>query len=1610
MCARPRPTSTRENCNDKMEGMGAVKVTQLGESNHLSWLADIEQVCLMRDCWEVVIAPIPTASQELLASATTVPTKTELTLTMSNTSATDVDKKAATDMLGALEWRRKDQLAQAIMKLNLEDGKHDALKECRSAHDVYNQVVDSFTSRGDAGNLELMRRLCNLKMEPKETMATYLNRTSRLRIEMNRMGVTMPQKEMITAILSGLPGTYVSTVELIEANGPSDLPSITRLLLAAEVKRRRVEHDEDDAVALAATTPTPAKTATPPLATTGGAGTRPPYPVMPMMYGPPPAHDMQQYYQMPPPPYYMGGQYMMPMHAGDPAGHPARPPRRCWGCGLTGHLQRFCPTHPLPTAQHHPLGQPPQPLPMAPAMWAAAAGGAPAPWGLPPRAAALMPPAAHQPQAAALPAPALPPAAAAQQPPRGQAAPPGPGGLALMALGGDDNSGMENEDWIIDSGASHHMAPPTAQLDNLHQIAPLRITMAGGQTAVANQAGDAATTLNGEGGPIPVTLYGVVRVPGLAVKLFSVRAMTSKGYGAFFHQGGLDVVSNTGVVFRGQQRGNVYVLPTAGRAQAPTLADEGIAALVASAPVWHTRLAHAGADAVMQTAKTVEGMTLSGAHPRKELAAICEPCVSAKQTRASFPTSRTRATTPLELVHTDVCGPMPVRSMGNSRYFVTVVDDASDYKEAIPIARKEDAGATVRNTIARWEVQTGRKLQRWRSDRGGEYVNATMDKWTKERGAVHETTAPYTPEQNGKAERANRTILEKVVAIMKAAHCDQSLWAEAVSTVPHVLNRVPRAGAKATPHQLWCGMRPTVAHLRTFGCRVFVLTPAKQRRKLSPRGKPGIFVGYEEGSKAYRVLVEGSIKVSRDVIFDETSMQRPDAAPAPAPRAGTLPPDGEDETPPATMASPTNNPNPAGGQADAEDDGETADDSETGDPLAELREAASMAAALPSPSTPTTAADAAPTGNATPPPGQQPRRSTRGRTAPERLGTWVPHTNVEAAAAASDNEPANRDGEAEGTRPSGSDSANAGSRGEKDAAEGTAPAPANEETEGAAFAAYSGPNNDKMTLAQARQEPDWDLFDLAVEEEMDALWDGGVFELAWLPDGADLLPFQILCERKRNKIGKVYRRKGRGVACGNFQVPGRDFGEIYAPVVRRATLLATLAHAAAAGMIMHQLDIETAFLNGSLDEELYVRQPKGYERGNKNQVLRLRRAVYGLKQAARQWFLELVKLMDTMGMRQSLADPCLFMKDVDGKRLYLLIYVDDLLLLAEIQEHIDRMKETVMSAFKSRDMGVPDYFLGLHLDRPSPRGTITVSQRQYVKRLAERHGLADAKPALLPMTPGAVPQDAGTRLSQAGVERYQGLIGGLLYIATCTRPDVSYAVGKLARYAARPTEEHEMAALRVLRYLKGTARWGLRYTGGQALVGYCDADYAGDLDSRRSTSGYAFLLHGAAVSWSSKLQQTVAMSTTEAEYIAAATAAREAIWLKLLMVDLEQTNDAVQMRSDNQSAIHLMHNPGGTARSKHIDVANHFVRDRVARGDLIVRYVGTKEMVADVLTKALPGALLEQCRLGLGMQEVTTEDEEAVEGDDCKAGSVGDDPICGGHSTWPGSTPGDGTY
>jgi hypothetical protein len=250
-----------------------------------------------------------------------------------------------------------------------------------------------------------------------------------------------------------------------------------------------------------------------------------------------------------------------------------------------------------------------------------------------------------------------------------------------------------------------------------------------------------------------------------------------------------------------------------------------------------------------------------------------------------------------------------------------------------------------------------------------------------------------------------------------------------------------------------------------------------------------------------------------------------------------------------------------------------------------------------------------------------------------------------------------------------------------------------------------------------------------------------------------------------------------------------------------------------------------------------------------------------------------------------------------------------------------------------------------------------------------RFDMSDAKPAAVPLSASVKLSRDGDEPLDVSVFPYRELVGSLMYLAVCTRRDISQAVGALARYMSAPQKQHWDAARAMLRYVRGTTGFGICFGDALGLQGYCDADYAGDLDTRRSTTGLVFTLHGGAVSWSSRLQPTVAVSTAEAEYMAAASAVREALWLKKLVAVLGRDVSPVHMFCDNQAAIKLIKHLIASMRSKHIDVQHHFVRERVARGEVVFEYCSTNQMVADCMTKALPVHKFHNCLAGMGVGE-----------------------------------------
>ena len=368
--------------------------------------------------------------------------------------------------------------------------------------------------------------------------------------------------------------------------------------------------------------------------------------------------------------------------------------------------------------------------------------------------------------------------------------------------------------------------------------------------------------------------------------------------------------------------------------------------------------------------------------------------------------------------------------------------------------------------------------------------------------------------------------------------------------------------------------------------------------------------------------------------------------------------------------------------------------------------------------------------------------------------------------------------------------------------------------------------------------------------------------------------------------------KARLVVKGFHQREGIDYDEVFAPVSKYSTLRTVLAIAADLDLEIHQLDIKTAFLNG------------------------------------------------------------LFIKP-SSPPAYLLIYVDDILVITNNTSMLNSVKNQISTAFETRDLGPATFFLGIDIIRDRTTKTIKLTQTRHTTDLLSKFNMEKSKPFDTPSSI-AIKLTADGEPLDTKEHPYSTLIGSLMYLASCTRPDIAQAVGALARYMSKPTTTHWTAAKHVLRYLAGTTDYGIIFTPSDStLNAYCDANHAGDIDTRRSTTGYVFTFNNGAITWSSRLQPTVAASTTEAEYMAAASTVKEALWLRKLFTDLDLHIACIDIKSDSQSAIHMLKNPVISLRSKHIDIVHHFARERVARGEVNFFYIPTDSMVADILTKRL---------------------------------------------------------
>lgn len=529
------------------------------------------------------------------------------------------------------------------------------------------------------------------------------------------------------------------------------------------------------------------------------------------------------------------------------------------------------------------------------------------------------------------------------------------------------------------------------------------------------------------------------------------------------------------------------------------------------------------------------------------------------------------------------------------------------------------------------------------------------------------------------------------------------------------------------------------------------------------------------------------------------------------------------------------------------------------------------------------------------------------------------------------------------------------------------------------------------TFEAARRSPEAKQWLAAMQDEYHSLIENSTWEVVDLPKGRRPLSTRWVFKRKMGPSGTILKHKARFVARGFEQQQGVDFDETYASVVKPPSYKFFFAMQALMGWHGHQMDFKTAFLNGEITDDVFITAPDGYPKES-GKVLKLNKGLYGLKQSPRVWYQKLKGWLDENEWTVSSWDSSVFMSN----GMFMTVYVDDLNIFGENLQSILQVKELLSSNFKMTDLGEISWYLGMEIIKQD--GKIFLSLAQYFQDILDRFELHNIRPVSTPADPTVTLQSTNSGTASPAFKKwYQAMVGSLNWPAGVSRPDIAFATGRVGRYSSNPSQEHMDAVERIYAYIRGTMDLCLAYNENSSqdtLEAFVDSDWGACADTRRSTSGWLIKLARAPISWSSKRQRTVALSSTEAEYMAATEAAKEAVWLKRFINELaipRMTIKTVTIQIDNNGAMKLTKNPEFHGRTKHIEMRHHFIRELIKEGHVDVARVPTRDNQSDILTKALPRPIFQELVTKMGLQRCrkTTQGlEEITEDKDSKATDI----------------------
>lgn len=714
------------------------------------------------------------------------------------------------------------------------------------------------------------------------------------------------------------------------------------------------------------------------------------------------------------------------------------------------------------------------------------------------------------------------------------------------------------------------------------------------------------------------------------------------------------------------------------------------------------------------------------------------------------------------------------------------------------------------------ELQFRFPIKSVQTDWGGEFRPFT--KFLSDLGIIHRLICPHTHHQNGVVERKHRHIVDLGLTLLSHASLPLKFWDHAFLTAVYLINRLPTMSLNQhIPYAVLFNQNPDYKFLKVFGCACFPLLRPYNSQKFDFRSHECLFLGYSTAHKGYKCLSpSGRIFISKDVLFNESKFPYNDIfSPNVSLPSSTIPSSSSSKVTLNTQALPNVFPVPTTSTTSHSSSSSQFNSSHTPTASVSANPITQTASTNPTPS-PSSNANNQPTTTTSPSsssistprdPNLQPLpTNTHPMTTRTKSGVPLPRLNP--------------------------------------------------------FILLV--NSEPKSVKTALQDPKWFA---AMQDEYGALMRNNTWSLVPLPANRKAIDCKWVFRVKENAYGIVNKYKARLVAKGFHQVHGFDFNETFSPVIKLVTIRIILTLALTYNWPLQQLDINNAFLNGILEEEVYMMQPPGFTAPNSSLVCHLHKALYGLKQAPRQWFERLKTTLLSFGFLNSKCDTSLFIYKHHSVVIYMLVYVDDIIITGNSPPLIKQITQQLNHVFSLKQLGDLDYFLGLEVKKLS-NGNLLLTQSKYLRDLLIKTDMENSNPIATPMA-------STTKLIKTGsaalsdASHYRSIVRALQY-ATITRPEICYAVNKVCQFMAHPLESHWLAVKRILRYLKGTITSGLLFTPAStvpfSLQAYCDADWAADPDDRRSTSGSAVYLGSNLISWWSKKQTVVARSSAEAEY------------------------------------------------------------------------------------------------------------------------------------------------